>query len=42
MTRSLTLAWLPRAGANVKHQAHKQNIENEGSFEKMGFNRKTV
>ena len=42
MTWSLTLAGLARAGENSKPYDYKQNTQNEGPFEKMGFKRKTV
>ena len=42
MTWSLTLAGLPRAGRKSKPHACKQNFKNEGPFENLGFNGKTV
>ena len=39
---SLTLARLPRAGANAKLHVSNEIIENEGLSENMGFNGETV
>ena len=39
MTWSLTLAGLPRAGANSKPHRYKQGTRNEGPFENMIFSK---
>ena len=39
MTKSMTLAGLPRAGANSKPHRYKQSTKNGGPFENMSFSK---
>ena len=39
MTKSMTLAGLPRAGANSKPHRYKQSTKNEELFENMSFSK---